>query len=191
MRPWITFFSQTGTEIHNLSNELGIYPDLIVTNKLDLKDINKGLLHTTQFREQKLNKTILTFLPSKPVTSNYIKILNNFKNPLITLHGYLRIIPKEICEQYEIYNLHPGLINKYPSLKGFNPQERAFTSGYKEAGCVIHKVTPGVDEGEIVATGEIGIEGLALAQVYTELHDCAFNVWKNFLTEYNINQSES
>jgi len=191
MRPWITFFSQTGTEIHNLSNELGIYPDLIVTNRSDLKGINEGLLRTTQFREHKLNKTILTFLPSKPVASNYLKILNNFKNPLITLHGYLRIIPKEICDKYEIFNLHPGLINKFPSLKGFNPQERAFTGEYKEAGCVIHKVTPGVDEGEIVATSEINIEDLTLTQVYTELHDCAFNVWKNFLTEYNINQSES
>jgi len=75
MRPWITFFSQTGTEIHDISNTLGVYPDAIVTNKSDFNNINKGLLNTTQFREHKLNKTILISLPSKPVASNYLKIL--------------------------------------------------------------------------------------------------------------------
>ena len=191
MRPWVTFFSQSGSEIYNISNALGRYPDAIITNKQDLSQTNADLINLTKFREQKLNTTIFHQIPQKPELNDYTAILNKFVNPLITLHGYLRIIPKEICDKYEIFNLHPGLINKFPNLKGFNPQERAFTSGYKEAGCVIHKVTPGVDEGEIVATGEINIEDLTLTQVYTGLHDCAFNVWKNFLTEYNINQSES
>jgi folate-dependent phosphoribosylglycinamide formyltransferase PurN len=191
MRPWICCFSQTGSEIYNISNALARYPDAIITNKQDISQINCDLINLIKFREQKLNTTILYQLPQKPELSDYMAILDKFVDPVITLHGYLRIIPKEICDKYEIFNLHPGLINKYPILKGFNPQERAFTGGYKDAGCVIHKVTPGVDEGEIVASGEINIEDLTLAQVYTELHDCAFNVWKNFLTEYNIIQSES
>ena len=191
MRPWICCFSQTGSEIYNISNALARYPDAIITNKQDVGQINSDLINLIKFREQKLNTTILYQLPQKPELSDYMAILDKFVDPVITLHGYLRIIPKEICEKYEIYNLHPGLITKYPSLKGFNPQERAFADGHKDAGCVIHRVTPGVDEGEIVACGEINIEDLTLAQVYTELHDCAFNVWKNFLTEYNIIQSES
>jgi len=186
MRPWIAFFSQTGTEIHNLCNALGVYPDLVVTNKSDLKNVNKELLSTTQFREHKFNKTILEFLPNKPVANNYLKILKRFEKPVITLHGYLRIVPKEICEQYEIYNLHPGLIDKYPSLKGFNPQERAFTEGYKLAGCVIHKVTPGVDEGEILMSQGIGIEGMTLDGVYGALRDTALDLWKSFFTAYKI-----
>lgn len=191
MRPWICCFSQTGSEIYNVSNALGRYPDAIITNKQELDSVNADLINLVKFREQKLNTTILHQIPQKPQSNDYAIILDKFVDPLITLHGYLRIIPKEICEQYEILNLHPGLINLYPSLKGFNPQERAFTDGHKQAGCVIHKVTPGVDEGEIVAVGEISIEDLTLAQVYTELHNCAFNVWKTFLTEYNIIQSES
>ena len=191
MRPWICCFSQTGSEIYNISNALGRYPDAIITNKQDISQINSDLINLIKFREQKLNTAIFYQLPQKPELSDYAAILDKFVDPVITLHGYLRIIPKEICDKYEIFNLHPGLINKYPVLRGFNPQERAFTGGYKDAGCVIHKVTPGVDEGEIVASGEIDIENLTLAQVYTELHDCAFNVWKNFLTEYNIIQSES
>lgn len=186
MRPWIAFFSQTGTEIHGLSNALGVYPDIIVTNKPDLKNVNKELLCTTQFREHKLNKTILEFLPNKPEASHYLKILKCFDNPVVTLHGFLRIIPKEICDQFEIYNLHPGLIDKFPSLKGFNPQERAFIEGYKLAGCVIHRVTPGVDEGEILMSQGVSIEGMDLNGVYDALRDTALDLWKSFFTAYKI-----
>ena len=50
MRPWVTFFSQTGTEIYDLSNALGTYPDCIVTNKQDHKTTNIGLFETTKFK---------------------------------------------------------------------------------------------------------------------------------------------
>lgn len=186
MRPWITFFSQTGTEINNICKSLNIYPDAIITNKQTIEGVNKELFATTTFREHKLNQTIYYLLPVKPLLESYRIILSKFKNPVITLHGYLRIIPKEICEEYEIYNLHPGLIDKYPSLKGFNPQERAFTGGYKLAGCVIHKVTPGVDEGEILMSQGVNIEDKNLNEVYDALRDTALDLWKSFFKAYNI-----
>ena len=186
MRPWITFFSQTGTEINNLSNYLGVYPDAIITNRLNTKGVNKDLITTSTFREHKLNRTIWYMLDAKPTVENYKEILSHFDNPVITLHGYLRIIPREICEQYEIYNLHPGLIDKYPSLKGFNPQERAFAQKYKLAGCVIHKVVPEVDAGEIIMSQGITIENKTLNEVYTSLHHVALDLWKSFFTAYNI-----
>lgn len=186
MRTWIAFFSQTGNEINNLSNSIGIYPDVIVTNKQDTRDVNKDLIKTTAFREHKLNRTIWCILPQKPEVEDYNKILSCFTNPVITLHGFLRIIPKEICEKYEIYNLHPGLIDKYPSLKGFNPQERAFKDGYKHAGCVIHKVVPEVDAGEILMSQGVSIENKTLNEVYELLHGVAFDLWKSFFTAYNI-----
>lgn len=186
MRPWITFFSQTGTEINNLCKALEIYPDGIITNKMLTDSINKDLLTTTTFRAHKLNRTIWYMLPSSPTLSNYEFVLSQFKNPVITLHGYLRILPKEICEKYEIYNLHPGLIDKYPSLKGFNPQERAFKEGYKHAGCVIHRVTKDVDEGEILMSQGVSIESKNLDEVYSSLSDIALDLWKSFFTAYKI-----
>lgn len=186
MRPWVAFFSQTGSEINNLCKALEIYPDAIVTNRLTTEGVNVELLTTTTFREHKLNRTVWYMLQAKPTVENYREILSHFKNPVITLHGYLRVIPKEICEQYEIYNLHPGLIDKYPSLKGFNPQERAFSQGYKLAGCVIHKVVPEVDAGEILMSQGISIENMQLKEVYEKLHTVAFDLWKSFFTAYNI-----
>lgn len=186
MRPWVTFFSQTGTEIYDLSNTLGIYPACIVTNKQNHKTTNISLKAITEFRSQKLNENIWLQLPHKPTVADYESALKHFKNPVITLHGFLRIIPKQICEKYEMYNLHPGLIDKYPSLKGFNPQERAFAEGYKLAGCVIHKVTPGVDEGEILMSQGVGIEGMDLNGVYGALRETALDLWKSFFTAYKI-----
>lgn len=186
MRPWVTFFSQTGTEINNLCKDLGIYPDAVITNKQGTENINKDLLNTTTFREHKLNRTIWYILPQKPTIENYLSVLSNFNNPIVTLHGYLRIIPKEICEKYEIYNLHPGLIDKYPSLKGFNPQERAFREGYKLAGCVIHKVVPEVDAGEIILSQGVSIDNKSLDEVYLSLREVALDLWKSFFKAYNI-----
>lgn len=186
MRPWITFFSQTGSEINNICKELGIYPDAIITNRLTTEGVNPDLLTTTTFREYKLNRTIWYMLPQKPTLENYLQILSHFENPLITLHGYLRIMPKEVCEKYEIYNLHPGLIDKYPLLKGYNPQERAFTEGHELAGCVIHRVIPEVDEGQILLSQGISIKNKTLPQVYESLHSVALDLWKSFFTGFKI-----
>lgn len=186
MRDWICFFSQTGSEIHNLSNALGRYPDAVVTNKQNTDGVSKDLLTITTFRTQKLNRTIWYQLPVKPAVADYEQVLSKFNNPVVTLHGYLRIIPPEICKKYEMYNLHPGLIDKHPSLKGYNPQERAFREGYKLAGCVIHRVVPEVDAGEILLSQGVFIEHKSLNEVYQSLHGVALDLWKSFFTAYNI-----
>ena len=185
-RDWLCFFSRSGSEINNLSKTLEIYPDAIVTNRQNLEGVNTDLLSVNTFREHKLNSAIWYTLPTKPTVTDYEQILSRFDNPVITLHGYLRIIPKEICEKYEIYNLHPGLIDKYPELKGFNPQERAFKVGYDLAGCVIHKVIPEVDAGELIMGQGVSIKNKTLEEVYAALHICASDLWKSFFTAYNI-----
>ena len=58
-------------------------------------------------------------------------------------------MPPGVCDAFEIYNGHPGLITKYPELKGKDPQERSFKQ-YETAGAVLHKVTAGVDEGDVI-----------------------------------------
>ena len=186
-RPWIAFFSQTGTEIYNLTKDLNIFPDCIVTNQQQTEKINSDLYEIIKFRAHKLNlSNIWETIPKNPSLRDYTNILKKFENPVITLHGFLRIVPRKICEKYEIYNLHPGLITKYPELKGFNPQERAYVQGHTTAGCVIHKVVPEVDEGPIVKSGQVLIEGLQLPDVYKKLHDLAFLLWKRLITEDKI-----
>ena len=43
VRPWIAFFSQTGTEIVDIIDKLGKYPDQIITNHV--KNVETNLVH--------------------------------------------------------------------------------------------------------------------------------------------------
>ena len=98
--------------------------------------------------------------------------------------AYSRIIPSEICKEYSIVNLHPGLITKYPILKGKDPQEKAYNLGLKTSGAVIHEVVAEVDSGKILDSIEISIEGLTLDEVYENLHKCSSELWIKFFKEH-------
>ena len=84
-------------------------------------------------------------------------MLGEPKNTLVTLHGWLNIIPEEICNEYTIYNGHPGMITFYPELKGKDPVERAWEKidTYHFVGSVVHKVVPEVDSGSILSADYI------------------------------------
>ena len=177
---WIAFFSQSGTEINNIIHHIGKVPAAIITNRQ-----NDDGLHTGLKLKRDNGELNWITLPKNPESKDYKKALKPFKDPLITLHGYLRIIPKDICKKYKnIYNLHPGLITEYPELKGKDPQARAVKAGHKIAGAVIHKVIPAVDEGEIVASHAINIIGLNEDDVYTHLHSLGSVMWYQFLKNY-------
>ena len=170
---WIAFFSQTGGEIVNLSKKLGRWPDLIVTNRQDLDGVVK-----------ELPRDLIRKIPEKPRIEDYRDALFGIdkKTALITLHGYLRVVPAEICD-YNILNLHPGLITRYPELKGFNPQEKAYKLHLPVSGVVIHRVIPEVDSGEILVERPLNIKDKSLDEIYKELHDIATEAWMEVLEE--------
>jgi folate-dependent phosphoribosylglycinamide formyltransferase PurN len=177
---WIAFFSQSGSELNNIIYHTGRVPAAIITNRQNDDGINASLKLAKD--EGKLNWITL---PKNPELKDYKKALKSFKDPLITLHGYLRIIPKEICKKYKnIYNLHPGLITEYPDLKGKDPQVRAVKAGYNTAGAVIHKVIPAVDEGEIILSHSINIGGLNEEEVIEHLHSLGSVLWYQFFKNY-------
>ena len=174
-RPWIAFFSQTGSEIVNISQALGRWPDLIITNKRPerLRKINEKLLE----------REIIT-LPNKPIQGDYFDILQYYPDALITLHGWLRVVPESIANDFEIYNGHPGLITLYPDLKGKDPQVKAWEANYKTVGSVIHRVTAGVDEGPVVMERAFTFENLPmLSTMYEVLHNISTELWIKFFRE--------
>ena len=170
---WIAFFSQTGGEIADIAESLQRWPDLIVTNERPskLRTIDGRILDNVEDR--------LVVLPNKPTVEDYETILQD--NALITLHGWLRIMPRVICEKYAIYNGHPGLITEYPELKGKDPQVRAFEGKYPVAGAVLHKVIPEVDEGKIIAEERFNAFNLSLDELFRILKDRSLYMWINFL----------
>lgn len=170
-RPHIAFFSQTGSEIVEISKLLGRKPDLIVTNN---RPAHLRTIHP------KIKERVL-FMDNKPSEKALHDLLSLYENPIITLHGWLRIMPPSICNRYEIYNGHPGLITEYPELKGKDPQQKAFDLGLEFSGCVIHKVTEGVDEGEILSSRKVSIKGLEIGEVFHILHRISIDLWVDFL----------
>ena len=189
---WIAFFSQTGSEIAAISRALGRWPDYIVTNKMTDEGINPAILRTINYSTAKEGRSTLIRMPKWPRDVDYMNIADymgfsilNGKwkdNVLVTLHGYLRILPPHFCDNTRIYNGHPGLITKYPELKGFNPQKKAFEAGsYETVGSVIHEVIPELDSGDVVASGEIKNDFDNLEDCTVALHDLSIQLWTKFL----------
>ena len=118
------FYSQTGSEIAAIAEQTGQWPDKIVTNT---RPSEKRTISSL------LNGREIIYLSNKPTVEEYLEVLGD-EQCLITLHGWLRIIPPEIIEKYpSIFNGHPGLISSYPQLKGKDPQEKAYRTGLSVA----------------------------------------------------------
>ena len=180
MKKWIAFFSQTGSEIADLSKALGKWPDVVVTNT------RPENLRTIDSRITEKIGDDLIFLPNKPTVESYKAILRD-KDAVITLHGWLRVMPPELCEKFTMFNGHPGLITDYPELKGKDPQIRTWEGIKKDiyptAGCVIHRVTAGVDEGKVLSFERFSTWDIAtLDELFKVLKDRSLYLWINLLT---------
>jgi folate-dependent phosphoribosylglycinamide formyltransferase PurN len=174
---WIALFSQTGAEIVNISNELGIRPDLLITNNrpAHLRKLDSRL----NYRDFIMYET--DNIPAEIQLQNVFKQYSKSSELIITLHGWLRIIPPKLCEQYSIYNGHPGLITKYPELKGKDPQIKVINGEYDTMGCVLHEVTAGVDEGKIISSKEVSRSGLEDQEIFRILSNISQELWIDFL----------
>jgi phosphoribosylglycinamide formyltransferase 1 len=82
--------------------------------------------------------------------------LAEIKPDLICLAGYMRLLSAEFIRPYDgrILNIHPSLLPLFP---GLHTHQRAIDAGMKLAGCTVHVVTEGMDEGPVIAQGAVPI----------------------------------
>lgn len=174
---WVALFSHTGSEIAYISHRLKRWPDTIITNQSPATE-----QITSDIRRGKIN-----FCKSTPSVQDYRSLLEGAD--IVTLHGWMRIIPGEICKEYNILNLHPGLITKYPELKGKDPQRRVFentTKTYSHVGCVIHRAVAEVDAGKVLMTCSTRNNASGVADLTDKLHDMASSMWIDLLSTEGI-----
>lgn len=167
-RRWIAMFSHTGSEIVNISNRLGTSPDTIITNNQPGTDvIHEGIRD-------------VVYTKSKPVAEDYETLFED--DPIVTLHGWMRIVPGSVCDNHEIYNLHPGLIDDYPELKGKDPQQQVFDMLNPPAhvGCVIHRATACLDDGPIIMSRRVVNHYATPNTLIKALHEMAGDMWVDF-----------
>jgi len=165
---WIALFSQTGSEIANLAHTLGKAPHMIITNNRKMETWNPGVGET---------HSILM----RGTHSDIVDYLNMIEPAIITLHGYLRILPESVCKRHTIYNGHPGDIITYPALKGKDPQKKAIELGLPSTGVVLHKVIPAVDDGPVQARETIKITDQTEEELIYDLKEIQLRLWTNFL----------
>ena len=179
---WVALFSQTGQEIIDITNQIDRVPDLIISNNHPSNVLN--ILKGVEYRWLSSGKEAKTL-------DILDEVIKDPGDTLITLNGWLRIVPPDKCEKYNIYNGHPGLITKHPELKGKDPQERAWSDihKYDTVGSVIHRVVEEVDAGSINTYSEISTANiLTLDEMYDALRSTSLITWGSFLKERLYNK---
>ena len=83
-------------------------------------------------------------------------LLETHKVEMIVLAGFMRILTPWFVNKWarRMINIHPSLLPKYP---GLDTHQRAIDAGDREAGCSVHWVTEGVDEGDVIAQARVPI----------------------------------
>lgn len=176
-KDWGVLISQTGSEVLAISQETGFLPSLLITN-----NFTKIPEKNVKFFER--YGVLIKTIPFRPTLEDYL-IPELLEKKLITLHGFLRILPANFFEHFEggLYNGHPGLITYYPELKGKDPQVRAWEGKYDTVGSVVHKVTEGVDEGEVITVAAVPNTVKTLDEMFFALRNTSLLAWKNFFQD--------
>jgi phosphoribosylglycinamide formyltransferase-1 len=85
-----------------------------------------------------------------------LDVLTQHDVELVLLAGYMKIVTTVLVEAFanRMMNIHPSLL---PSFPGLDVQKKAIEWGCKLAGCTVHFVTEGVDEGPIILQAAVPI----------------------------------
>lgn len=85
-----------------------------------------------------------------------LAILQQHDVELVLLAGYMKIVTAVLVKAYanRMMNIHPSLL---PSFPGLDVQKKAIEWGCKLAGCTVHFVTEGVDEGPIILQAAVPV----------------------------------
>ncbi|MDD5030322.1 MAG: phosphoribosylglycinamide formyltransferase [Rhodoferax sp.] len=75
---------------------------------------------------------------------------------LVLLAGFMRILTPQFVSHYDarLVNIHPSLL---PAFAGLNTHQRAIDAGCKVAGATVHRVTPELDHGPILAQAVVPV----------------------------------
>lgn len=171
---WVACLSQTGSELLHICNSLGIAPDAILSTN-----------------EAALNEDVLAlgapvfYTNGRPTLEQYSYFFKGAE--LITLHGFLYIIPKSVCDELQqnscrVFNGHPALLTRYPELKGKDKQEDVYyqKEKYPYIGSVIHECIAELDAGDIVIAVERSNTVTSLEEAYAHLKQTSLQSWMVF-----------
>ena len=155
--------------IDNIENgSINGHIKLIISNKENAYGLERGKVHNIETLY--LNRALYT----SEEEYNY-KIMEEFKSrniDLIILAGYLRVLTKNLIEQYKnkIINIHPSLIPSFcgPGYYGSRVHQEVLNYGVKYTGCTTHFVDGGTDTGPIILQEMVRVEDDETVESLTE-----------------------
>ncbi|MFD1329497.1 phosphoribosylglycinamide formyltransferase [Mycoplana ramosa] len=82
--------------------------------------------------------------------------LDRQRPDIVCLAGYMRLLSGRFIARHEgrILNIHPSLLPLFP---GLDTHRRAIEAGMKIAGCTVHFVTEGMDEGPAIVQAAVPV----------------------------------
>lgn len=83
-------------------------------------------------------------------------VLAEHRVEVVALAGYMRLLTPWLVRRWSgrLLNIHPSLLPRYPGLE---THARALAAGDVEAGCSVHLVTEGVDEGPVLSRAVVPV----------------------------------
>ena len=139
--------------IESFQNNKNASINIIISNNPDAKGI--------EFAKSKNIKTKIINHKEFSERDDFDNQVNNVlvenKIDFLCNAGFMRIHGEKFVEKWfnKHLNIHPALL---PSFKGLNTHERAIKSGVKFAGCTVHLVRSGVDEGPIIGQAVTSVD---------------------------------
>lgn len=82
--------------------------------------------------------------------------LDELKPDILCLAGYMRLLTATFIQRYQgrMLNIHPSLLPLFP---GLHTHQRAIDAGMRIAGCTVHFVTEGMDEGPTIGQAAVPV----------------------------------
>jgi phosphoribosylglycinamide formyltransferase-1 len=82
--------------------------------------------------------------------------LDTLAPDILCLAGYMRLLSATFIQRYEgrMINIHPSLLPLFP---GLHTHQRAIDAGMRIAGCTVHFVTEGMDEGPVIGQAAVPV----------------------------------
>ena len=128
----------------------------VISNKQDAVALERARKHAVQD----------IFIDPKPFAGRpdsreaydraLLDVLGKLDVELVLLAGYMKIVTAVLVNAFtnRMMNIHPSLL---PSFPGLDVQRKAIEWGCKLAGCTVHFVTEGVDEGPIIVQAAVPV----------------------------------
>jgi formyltetrahydrofolate-dependent phosphoribosylglycinamide formyltransferase len=84
------------------------------------------------------------------------EVLAGWRADIVCLAGFMRLLSPAFCTRWagRLINIHPSLL---PRHTGLHTHAQALADGVTEHGCTVHFVTPGMDEGPVIAQARVPV----------------------------------